>query len=348
MASQETHQHQHQRIALMPILRWLIAAASVVVIVSGLKAAAPVANPLLLALLIVPMILPVQQWLIRRHVSRPIATAITVIVLLVVLVSVILFVGTSVAHMARQLPTYAPKLATLRDGLFAQLEARGLHTSGFSFEEALDPQRILGFASQTVRVIGTALSDALFVVLLLAFALPMLGRNESENEKRRDRERVVSLEEHFVDMRKYVAITGICGLINGIIALPVLLYFHIDFAITWAVLFVLMNFVPAVGFVFALVPPLLLALVQYGWGTAIFVAIFYSVLNFIVDSVLKPRFMAEGLDLSPLVVIVALVFWSWVLGPIGAIVAVPITMVLRKFALQYAANDSHIIIRTDA
>ena len=340
MASKEIQ----QRIALTPILRWMVAGACAVVIISGLRAAAPVANPLLLALLIVPMILPVQQWLIRRGIKRSIATALTVIVLIIGLVSVILFVATSVAEMARRLPAYAPKLTVLRDSLFAALQARGVDTTGFTFEDALDPQRVLGFASQTIRLLGKALSDALFVVLLLAFALPLLGRNESANQKLRDRERAVTMEEHFIDVRKYVAITGFCGLINGIIALVLLLYLHVDFAFTWAVLFVLMNFVPAVGFVFALIPPLLLALVQFGWTTAIIVAVFYSVLNFIVDSVLKPRFMAEGLDLSPLVVIVALVFWSWVLGPIGAIVAVPITMVLRKFALQYAAGDSPIIL----
>ena len=290
------------------------------------------------------MILPVQQWLIRRGVSRPIATTLTVLFLLAGLIGVILFVGTSVAEMASRLPTYAPKLTALRDSLFVQLQTHGIDTSHLNSEEALDPQRVLGFASQTIRILGKALSDALFVVLLLAFALPLLGRGESEGEKLRDRQRAAAIESHFVDMRKYVAITGLCGLINGSIALGLLLYLRVDFAITWAVLFFLMNFVPAVGFVFALVPPLLLTLVQYGWTTAIVVAVFYSVLNFIVDSVLKPRIMAEGLDLSPLLVIVALVFWSWVLGPIGAIVAVPITMVLRKFAERYAATDPVIVI----
>jgi len=332
-----------ERISMTPLLRLLLAGACSVIIITGLKSAAAVVNPLLLALLIVPMILPVQQWLVRRGVSRPIATALTVILLLAGLIGVILFVGTSVAEMASHLPSYAPKLTALRDSLFVQLQARGIDTSHLNTEEALDPQKILGFASQTVRILGKALSDALFVVLLLAFALPLLGRGESETEKARDRERAAELEMHFVDMRKYVAITGLCGLINGSIALVLLLYLRVDFAITWAVLFFLMNFVPAVGFVFALVPPLLLTLVQYGWTTAIVVAAFYSVLNFIVDSVLKPRIMAEGLDLSPLVVIVALVFWSWVLGPIGAIVAVPLTMVLRKFAERFATDQSLII-----
>ncbi|MEO7999371.1 MAG: AI-2E family transporter [Gemmatimonadaceae bacterium] len=333
------------RISMTPLLRLLLAGACAVIIITGLKSAAAVVNPLLLALLIVPMILPVQQWLIRRGVSRPIATSLTVLALLAGLIGVILFVGTSVAEMASRLPTYAPKLVTLRDSLFAKLQAQGIDTSHLNSEEALDPQKVLGFASQSVHILGKALSDALFVVLLLAFALPLLGRGESEGEKLRDRQRAATLEAHFADMRKYVAITGLCGLINGSIALALLLYLRVDFAITWAVLFFLMNFVPAVGFVFALIPPLLLTLVQYGWTTAIFVAIFYSVLNFIVDSVLKPRIMAEGLDLSPLIVIVALVFWSWVLGPIGAIVAVPITMVLRKFAERYATDPSIVIPR---
>ena len=296
---------------MTPLLRLLLAAACCVIIITGLKSAAPVVNPLLLALLIVPMILPVQQWLIRRGVSRPVATVFTVMLLLAGLVGVILFVGTSVAEMASRLPSYAPKLAALRDSLFVELHTRGLDTSHLNTQEAFDPQRLLGFASQTIRILGKALSDALFVVLLLAFALPILGRGESEGAKRRDRERAATLEVHFVEMRKYVAITGLCGLINGGVALALLLYLRVDFAITWAVLFFLMNFVPAVGFVFALLPPLLLTLVQYGWTHAIVLTLFYSVLNFLVDSVFKPRIMADGLDLSPLVVIVALVFWSW-------------------------------------
>jgi AI-2 transport protein TqsA len=333
-----------EKIALTPLLRWLLAAACIVVIVSGLKEAAAVVNPLLLALLIVPMILPVQQWLIRHKVSRTIATALTVVVLLVFFVGVVLFVGRSVAEMARRLPTYAPKLVTIRDAAFAQMQSHGFDTSNLTSDDGFDPQRLVGIASQTAGALGKALSDSVFVVLLLAFALPLLGRNESANEKMRDRERAAELEVHFVEMRKYVSITALCGLLNGSIALVLLLYLHIDFAITWAVLFVLMNFVPAVGLIFAMIPPVLLALVQYGWTTAILVAAVYTVVNLIVDSVLKPRFMAEGLDLSPLVVIVALVFWSWVLGPIGAIMAVPITMVLRKFALRFATEPKSVIV----
>lgn len=334
----------HEKIALTPVLRLLLAGACAVIIISGLKSAASVVNPLLLALLIVPMILPVQQWLIARGVSRPIATALTVVVLVVVLLGVVLFVGTSVAEMAARLPTYAPKLAIIRDGLFAQLQSHGVDTSNLTTDEGLDPQRVLGVASQTVRALGKALSDALFVVLLLAFALPLLGRGESAGEKERDRERAAELEAHFSDMRKYVAITGLCGLLNGTIALALLIFLRVDFAITWAVLFFLMNFVPAVGFVFALVPPMVLALVQFGWKTAIIVAVVYTVVNFVVDSILKPRFMAEGLDLSPLLVIVALVFWAWVLGPIGAVVAVPITMVLRKLAMRFGTEPKRIVM----
>jgi AI-2 transport protein TqsA len=334
-----------EKIKLTPLLRLLLAGACIVIIITGLKDAASVVNPLLLALLIVPMILPVQQWLLHRGVSRPIATALTVVVLLLGLIAVVLFVSTSVAEMVTRLPAYAPKLALIRDGLFAQLQSHGVDTSTLTTQDGLDPQRVLGIASQTARTLGRALSDALFVVLLLAFALPLLGRGESATEKARDRRRAAELELHFADMRKYVAITGLCGVLNGTVALGLLLFLHVDFAITWAVLFALMNFVPAVGFVFALIPPLLLALVQFGWTTAIVVAVIYTVTNFLVDSVLKPRFMAEGLDLSPLGVIVALVFWSWVLGPIGAIVAVPITMVLQKLARRFATDP--VIILAD-
>jgi AI-2 transport protein TqsA len=328
------------RVALTPMLRLLLAGACLVVIVSGLQAAAPVVNPLLLATLIVPMVLPLQQALIRRGMSRAVSVAITVLVLIIGLVAVVGFVGTSVAEMATHLPTYAPRLSALRDSLFEQLQRRGVDTSHLNAYDALNPGRLITLASGALRTLAGALSDALFVVLLLAFALPLLGRSESEQEKARDEQRARTLEGYFADMRKYVAITSLCGAINATIALAMLLTMGVDFAITWAVLFFLMNFVPAVGFLVALVPPVLLALLEFGWTKAIIVAAVYTVTNFLVDSVLKPRIMAEGLDLSPLVVIVALVFWSWVLGPIGAIMAVPITMVLRKLAMQYAGDDS--------
>jgi predicted PurR-regulated permease PerM len=107
----------------------------------------------------------------------------------------------------------------------------------------------------------------------------------------------------------------------------------VDYPILWGLLAFLLNFIPTFGSILAAVPPVLLAVVQLGVGEAFFIAIFYVLVNVIVGSVLEPRFMGKGLDLSSLVVFLSLVFWGWILGPVGMLLSVPLTIMV-KIALE--------------
>lgn len=134
-------------------------------------------------------------------------------------------------------------------------------------------------------------------------------------------------------MRSYITVNSIFGLIAAVINTALLLALGVDFAFLWGVLSFLLSFVPNIGFVVALVPPAALALIEFGFSRALFVVGGYTIINFLVDNVIKPRFVAESVDLAPIIVVLSLLFWSWLLGPMGALVAVPLS-IAAKFLFE--------------
>jgi predicted PurR-regulated permease PerM len=136
------------------------------------------------------------------------------------------------------------------------------------------------------------------------------------------------------DVRKYISITGWNGLINAAANYLWLLVLGVDFALTWAVISFFFNFIPNIGIVMAILPPAVIALLVFGWVRALLVVSGYVVLNFICENVIKPRTMKARLHISPLVTILSVIFWSWVLGAPGTILAVPLTITLQRLARE--------------
>ena len=137
-------------------------------------------------------------------------------------------------------------------------------------------------------------------------------------------------------INRYMVIKTITSLSTGIVIGIWLWFLGVDYALLWALLAFLLNFVPNIGSIIAAIPAVLLALVQFGVGKALMTALGYVAVNVIIGSLIEPRFMGRGLGLSTLVVFLSLVFWGWVLGPVGMLLSVPLTMIL-KIALE--SND---------
>jgi predicted PurR-regulated permease PerM len=134
-------------------------------------------------------------------------------------------------------------------------------------------------------------------------------------------------------INRYLLIKTQFSLITGI-AIGIWLYvLGVDYPLLWGLLAFLLNFVPTIGSFIAAIPAVLLALIQLGTGSALLACLGYLVVNVSIGNVIEPKFMGRGLGLSTLVVFLSLIFWGWVLGPVGMLLSVPLTMVI-KIALE--------------
>lgn len=322
---------------LTPLLRVLLGGACLVVIIAGLRAAAPVLNIFMLAIVISQSLAPLTDFLMKRKVPPVWAALISVVLVLILGVVVIGLLGTSLARLTATLPQYESGLLALRDQAFATLEKVGIQARDVLSIEALSPNRIIGLATLFARSLVGVLGHSLFILLLVAFMLMDLAMLRLPgSDKIRGLRTMREAEAFGTDIRNYVRITGLAGLIAAAANLVVLEALRIPFAITWAALSFFLSFVPVVGFALALIPPALVATLEFGVGRAALLAVGYLAINFVTDNIIKPRFMKEGFELSFIDVFFSLLFWGFVFGPVGTILAIPLTLTVSKLRQRFS------------
>lgn len=319
-------------------LRVLVAAASLVVCIAGLKSIAPILSVFLFALILAMTLSPLALFFVRRRVPQGLAVTLTVVAFVVVFVGIVGVLGVSVAELGQRLPDYAAKLAVLRDGLFARLAAAGVDTAGLRSLDVLNPSRLVGPAAGLLGAVASGFGSGIFLILLTVLFLVQLVALQ----QRPGTDAAGALARRFQtiseDVRLYVGITGVTGGICAVAHYGVMALLGVPFALTWGVLTFLLNFVPAIGGLLSLIPPTLLALLELGWPQAIGVVVSFVVINFLTDNILKPRMMAKSVEISLVGIFFALVFWGWVLGPVGAFASVPIAITLKKLYREFEGS----------
>jgi predicted PurR-regulated permease PerM len=304
--------------------RLLIGTAALVIIAAGIREAAQVLNSILLAMLLTVTVVPAFDALRRRGVSKGLAVVLTSLLLVVVMVVLLGILGLSGTRLLQVLPDYQERAESLRQSLEGLLTARGIEPERVLSLDLVDPNRVLGLAAGFLSGLGQVLSQALLLILIVAFFLAERGVSEQTFAPGGTAARVAR------DVRQYLVITALTGLGFSALVYVVMLIAGTDLALVWAVLAFVMNYVPNVGIILAVVPPVILTLLELGWQRAVLVLGAFVVLNFVVDNLVKPRFMQSGLDVPPLVGLLSLVIWAYLLGPIGAILALPLTIALRR------------------
>lgn len=290
----------------------LLAAASLVIVVAGLRAAAPIVSLFLLAALLATSVAPVVLWQLRRGWSAQRAILLTVLGVVLSGVLTGFLVAVSGARLARQLPAYESRLGEVHDSLASSLSARDIDLPDPRTIEALSPPRLVGYAASVLGALGSAFGDAVLILLLVVFILVESAENRFKYDKG-----LLSPDSWWAlfygsgaDVRKYVSITAFTGLLGAIANLILLLILGVDAAALWAFLSFFFNFIPNFGFVLSVVPPALLALLEFGPGRAAIVVAGFVLVNAVVENVLKPRFIGQELELSALEGFLSLLFWS--------------------------------------
>lgn len=321
-------------------LRFLIIAACVVVLVAGLRAASSVIEPFLIALFVVTLSLPVLFWLKQRLPSM-LAVLGTILMDIVVLAAVGSLVGTTVNQLADDMDKYQDRLTALVDQGSEWLVERDLQPEWLSSPamegsepsdllSRLDSSLLFDFANQALRYTATAFSSLLIISFIVIF---MLFEAATFRAKVRMAFTGAGAEGRFSrvmhEIQHYIGIKTVVSAATGLLIGVWVGVLGVDFAIFWGLVAFVLNFIPNLGSIIAAVPTTLLAMVQIGVGQALLVALGYLVVNMVIGNLIEPHLMGRRLGLSTLVVVLSLVFWGWVWGPIGMLLSVPLTMVLK-------------------
>jgi predicted PurR-regulated permease PerM len=304
--------------------RLLLGTAALVIIAAGIREAAGVLNSILLAMLLTVSVVPAFDALRRRGVSKPLAVVVTTLLLAGVLVGMLAILGLSGTRLLQALPHYQDRAESLRHSLEGMLVERGIEPERVLSLDLVDPNRLLGLAAGFLSGLGKVLSQALLLILIVAFFLAERGLSDQTFRPDGTAGRVAR------DVRQYLLLTAITGLGFSVLVGVVMLVMGTDLALVWAVLAFIMNFVPNVGIILSVIPPVILTLLELGWQRAVIILAAFLVLNFVVDNVVKPRMMQRGLDVPPIMALLSLMIWAYLLGPIGTLLAVPLTIALRR------------------
>ena len=320
------------KIEISPIVRFFVISACIAVILLAIKAADTIVNTFMLALVITICAVPLAEGLRRR--GRPAwqALLITVLVVLLVVVGTAVFFLFSMGQLLQAIPEYAIEYQERSTPVLDWLASSGVETLTNTIKHFCFLERMLCFimgAASNVFAIGFML---VIVVFMLVEAAHLPGKAKEQLSP--DSTFLLNFRTYAQDVRKYVYITAQAGFLAGTLDAIFLLIIGVDFAILWGVLAAILSFIPSIGFIFSLIPPMILAYVQFGWEAALIVLLGYWLINGTVDNIIKPRFIGEGLDLSVLVVFLSLFIWGWALGPIGGLLSVPITMMFKTMVLD--------------
>lgn len=311
-----------------PIGRMLVIVAAAVAILAGMRASATILSPIILALVITIAWSHGADWL-RRHGVHPTVAALAGIVAGIVVVGLLVaLVWTSLIQLQEKLPTYQPRIAALQAMITEKLRILPIDSSLLLSSETFQPASLVGYALRIIRRLTRTAGNLVVLVLLMAFMMleaidfpaklrAAFGSNSAAVE---------SLKGLGDSIKSYMVINAAFGLAAAVINTALLLVLGVDFAFLWGVLSFLLSFVPNIGFIIALVPPALLALIEFGFTRAAIVVGSYILINFVSDNVIKPNFVGASIGLSPLIVVLSLLFWAWLLGPLGALVAVPLSI----------------------
>ncbi len=318
-----------------PVARFLILSAAFVIVVAGMRAAETLLIPFLLSLFIAVICSPALLWLKSRGVPSFLSLLLIVAVIAGAGTFIGAIVGASISDFRQDLPTYQERLIFLRGQLEAWLATKGYSVPASLAQDILDPGVVLSFIGNTLASFGNVMTNAFLILLTVIFILAEeVGFSDKLVGSHPKGEAMVAALQRFTSsVNRYMAIKSVLSLLTGFLITLWLWWIGVDFPVLWGMLAFLLNFVPNLGSILAAVPTVLLALIQLGVGDAVLTGVGYLLVNTLVGNGLEPRLMGRGLNLSTLVVFLSLVFWGWVLGPVGMLLSVPLTMTV-KIALE--------------
>jgi len=316
-------------------LPYVQVAASVVVVAWGVAAASHLISILLLSLLFAYCILPLPLWLQHRfHLGKGASTGSAVAILALGYVLLSAYLVKAGYHLTAKLPVYQERLAGVYDRVIPFLVSHGISTSSLSMATLFSLDRIIEYARVVLPMALGSLTDVVLIGLLSVLFVLQLAE-----EPARQSRLIAGLIYYGHEVQTYIAISAKSGALTALVNLLLLVAVGVDFPLLWCVLYFLLQFIPNVGAIIAVVPPALVALLMLGWQHALIVAVGMVLTNLLAASVLNPILLKDSASITFLEIMLSLIVWGSLLGFWGSILAIPLTLVLKKFVEKRSAQE---------
>lgn len=323
--------------------------ACAVIIIFGLKYASSIITPILLAFVLSNIFLPLQRFMISKGVKRWLALTIVLVLMLLVMGLLIVITIASITQFINRIPIYQRDLQITINAVYAWLLTLPYDISDLLNLPNLDVQQMISLSVNVLTTILDAFSNWVVVVILVAFMLADFANLDERLEAAfKNSNQIKDIIDMTNSLRHYVSLTTYIGIVTGIADAVLLLILGVDFAILWGLLGFLMNYIPNIGIIVSMIPPAVLAFLAFGWQKALIVIIGFWLINIIIENIIKPNVMGEDLNISPLFIMLSLVLWSFVLGPMGTILAVPMTLIVSQLILKRSEETQWLAVLMSA
>ena len=302
--------------------------AAVIIIIAGMKQSASLLVPFLLSVFIAVLSLPAMKALERFGLSAGVSLLAVILGVFVAGMMLSWLIGSSIDDFSRSLPQYQQQITVYKNQVISRLADIGVEIPEAVGSDMLDPNAAMRLLSSVFKSFGSVLTNSFLIFITVIFIL-LEAKSFSRKFARISDDQSQFVDDFVSKLNGYMGIKTWTSVMTGVLVTLWLWFLGVDNAQLWGVMAFLLNFVPNIGSFIAAIPAVLLALVQLGPGSALMAALGYLVVNLIIGNVLEPRFMGKGLGLSTLVVFLSLVFWGWVLGPVGMLLSVPLTITVK-------------------
>lgn len=318
----------------------LLAAAAVVLTIMHLAASFLV--PILLAIFFAMLLTPVYRWLKRMHIPAGLALLLTVLLLVLIFVFLGLLVGNGMDAMVKDLAQYADKFSQQQAQIQSWLESHKQTANLSQITSSLNPSNLTGILSAFLGSIASILKSTVIILFVILFVL-------AEGPEFIRRLKMAFGEDHYLPrnvtsiahmMVSYFALRAVVNLVVATATGLMFWAFGIPNAGLWAALTFFLSFIPYIGSFIAGIPPILLAYADGGLGLAITVVLLMVVINSLTENIVAPMIMGKGFSISPTVVFLSFLFWMFILGGPGALIAMPLTLAIILFMRSFEETST--------
>ena len=320
------------------IYKTILTLSGLIIIFAGLKTADKIIVPFFLSMFLALLSFPLLKYFQSKKINTPFSVSLVLITIVSISLSIAALIGTSLNSFRKSLPTYKEKLTSEIDSIVLTFERYNIDIDSTFLYEYVDPNFIIQSVANTLSAFGNVLTNYFLILFIVMFTLLEAAgfSNKIKLAFKNSDKSIKNFHTFSENMNKYLTIKTIVSFITGILIYLSLMALGIDHAVMWGLVAFFLNYIPNIGSIIASIPAIIIAFIQFNALYAVIVAIIYLLVNVVMGSIIEPKYLGKELGLSTLIIFLSLIFWGWLLGPVGMLLSVPLTMIM-KIALE--SND---------